>query len=856
MALSSGIRIGPYEILAPIGAGGMGEVYRAKDPRLGREVAIKVLPATFSKDSDRLRRFEQEARAAGVLNHPNITAVHDIGSYDGSPYIVTELLVGETLRARLASGPLPVRKAIDFAVQIARGLAAAHEKGIVHRDLKPENIFVTRDGRVKILDFGLAKLKQPEDAQGKTDLPTEAEGTEPGVVMGTMGYMSPEQVRGRPADPRSDIFAFGAILYEMLSGQRAFRGDTTADTITAILSKDPPDLTQSNREIHSGLERIVRHCLEKNPEERVHSAHDLAFELEALSGISAPAAVVPAAAAPTRLLVPILAGVAFLAAVVAAFSVGRRSVHAAPPSFTKLTFRRGEITAARFAQDGKTVLYAASWEGSPIEIFSAQADKPESRPFGSLNTDVLSMSSVGELAVSLDRHVYAPFVRTGTLAQIGLQSGGAPREILEDVEWADWSPDGKSLAVVREKSLRSRLEYPIGKMLYETAGWISHPRVSPGGDLVAFADHRGRWDDGGTVAVVDRDGKKRTLSTNFSSLQGLAWAPSGKEIWFTASPIANRGLYAVTLSGNQRLVARVTGSLTIQDIARDGRMLITQDSLRNGVLARGPGEDKERELSWLDFSVVWDISQDGKMIAFSESGEGGGPNYSVLVRGTDGSPAIRLGDGTAQGLSPDGKWVAALAPSGSNVQVVLLPTHTGEPRPIPGGGLTPSRVSWFPDGKRILLTASEPGHGSRLFIQDIDGGAPRALSPEGYRSDRRGVSPDGTRAWAFGPDRRAYVYPLAGGEPTPIAGIEPDDTPCEWGADGHSLYVYKRRELPAKVYLLDVATGKKTLWRELAPADAAGVGYLSPPSITPDGRGYVYNYTRVLSELYLVEGVK
>ncbi|HEY6928868.1 MAG TPA: hypothetical protein VJA66_04250, partial [Thermoanaerobaculia bacterium] len=651
-------------------------------------------------------------------------------------------------------------------------------------------------------------------------------------------------------------FSFGAILYEMLSGQRAFRGDTTADTITAILSKDPPDLTQTNRDIHPGLERIVRHCLEKNPEERVHSAHDLAFELEALSGISAPMAAAPAAARMNRSLVPILAGVLALAAIAAAFSIGRKSGHTTPPSFTKLTFRRGEITNARFAQDGKTVLYAASWEGRPIEIFSAQADKPESRPFGFPNADVLSMSSIGELAVSLDRHVYAPFVRTGTLAQIGLQSGGAPREILEDVEWADWSPDGKSLAVVREKSLRSRLEYPIGKTLYETAGWVSHPRVSPGGDLVAFADHAGRWDDGGTVAVVDRDGKKRTLSTNFSSLQGIAWGPSGKEIWFTASPIANRGLYAVSLSGNQRLVARVTGSLTIQDIARDGRMLVTQDSLRNGVLARGPGEDKERELSWLDFSVVWDISRDGKMIAFSESGEGGGPNYSVLIRGTDGSPAIRLGDGTAQGLSPDGKWVVALAPSGANFQVVLLPTHTGEPRPLPSGGLTPSRVSWFPDGKRLLVTASEPGHGSRLFIQDVDGGTPRALSPEGYRSDRRGVSPDGTRAWAIGPDRRAYVYPLAGGEPTAIAGIEPDDTPCEWGADGRSLYVYKRRELPAKVYLLDVATGKKTLWKELTPADAAGVGYLSPPSITPDGRGYVYNYTRVLSELYLVEGVK
>ncbi|HEV8231154.1 MAG TPA: serine/threonine-protein kinase, partial [Thermoanaerobaculia bacterium] len=264
MTLPSGSRLGPYEIVSPLGAGGMGEVYRAKDPRLGREVAIKVLPASFSKDPDRLRRFEHEARAAGVLNHPNITAVYDIGSVDGAPYVVTELLEGETLRSRLATGALSTRKALDYAIQIARGLAAAHEKGIVHRDLKPENLFVTNDGRVKILDFGLAKLKQPEEGSEKTDLATATAGTEPGVVLGTMGYMSPEQVRGKPADYRSDIFAFGAIFFEMLSGKRAFHGDTAADTMSAILTKEPPDLSATNRDVHPGLDRIVRHCLEKN----------------------------------------------------------------------------------------------------------------------------------------------------------------------------------------------------------------------------------------------------------------------------------------------------------------------------------------------------------------------------------------------------------------------------------------------------------------------------------------------------------------------------------------------------------------------------------------------------------------
>src|ERR1700682_3109646 len=323
MAIAPGTRLGPYEILAPIGAGGMGEVYRAKDPRLGREVAIKVLPASFSADHDRLRRFEQEARAAGLLNHPNITAVYDIGSADGAPSVVSELLEGETLRGRLAGGALPPRKAIDYAIQIARGLAAAHEKGIVHRDLKPENLFITKDGRVKILDFGLAKLTHSDDGWGeKTNRPTVTAGTDPGVVLGTMGYMSPEQVRGRDADRRSDLFSFGAILYEMLSGQRAFRGDTAADTITAILTKEPPDLSQTNKEIHPGLDRIVRHCLEKNPEERFESARDVAFDLDSLSGISAPTGVVaaPSKSRKARWLAP--AAIAAVLALVAGLAGG------------------------------------------------------------------------------------------------------------------------------------------------------------------------------------------------------------------------------------------------------------------------------------------------------------------------------------------------------------------------------------------------------------------------------------------------------------------------------------------------------------------------------------------------------
>jgi serine/threonine protein kinase len=291
MPLASGTWIGPYEIVGWLGAGGMGEVYRGRDPRLGRDVAIKLIPDTLASDSSRLQRFEQEARAAGQLNHPNILAVYDVGAHDGAPYIVSELLEGESLRARLQNGAVATRKAVDYARQIAEGLAAAHDKGIVHRDLKPENLFVTNEGRVKILDFGLAKLTQVGEGSGpQTNLPTAA-GTEPGMVMGTIGYMSPEQIKGKPADARSDIFAFGAILYEMLSGRRAFQADSAGETMAAILKEDPPDLSVTNQAISPGLERIVRHCLEKNPEQRFHSAHDLAFDIEALSGTSSGADV-------------------------------------------------------------------------------------------------------------------------------------------------------------------------------------------------------------------------------------------------------------------------------------------------------------------------------------------------------------------------------------------------------------------------------------------------------------------------------------------------------------------------------------------------------------------------------------
>src|SRR5579872_6820 len=417
MALPAGSKLGPYEIQSPLGAGGMGEVYRARDTRLNRDVAIKILPASYSADPERLQRFAQESRAAAALNHPNILSIYDIGETNGAPYVVSELLEGETLRDRLRNGPLSSRKAIDYAQQIARGLAAAHEKGIVHRDLKPENLFITNDGRAKILDFGLAKFTRPDADAAKVsgDDPTMQVATEVGTVMGTAGYMSPEQVRGKAADSRSDIFSFGAILYEMLSGKRAFHGDSAADTMSAILKEEPPDLAETNRNVSPALERVVRHCLEKSPAERFQSARDVAFNLEALTDVSGSSRsgvkALPEQKPVRRWMLPLVAGLLVVASWAGVYRYARRGVAVTNPTFHEITFRNGMIWAARFAPDGQTILYGAAWDGRPQEIFSTRFDSSDSRSVGLSPAQILSISSKGEMAISLHPLNTAPFAQ-------------------------------------------------------------------------------------------------------------------------------------------------------------------------------------------------------------------------------------------------------------------------------------------------------------------------------------------------------------------------------------------------------------------------------------------------------------
>jgi Tol biopolymer transport system component len=854
VSLSSGTRLGPYEIVEPIGAGGMGEVYRAKDPRLGRDVAIKVLPASFSQDADRLRRFEQEAKAAGLLNHPNVTAVYDVGTHDGAPYVVQELLEGETLRGVLAGGKLAPRRAVDYAVQIAHGLAAAHEKGIVHRDLKPENVFVTNDGRVKILDFGLAKLTQQEKEPAATDLPTATRGTEPGVVLGTIGYMSPEQVRGKTADARSDIFSFGAILYEALSGKRAFTGDSAADTMSAILREDPPELSVTNQSVSPALERIVRHCLEKSPERRFHSAHDLAFDLEALSTPSGLAAAPPDRGRRRIRLAPLAALAAAAAIAAAGYLVGRRGAEKPPLSFLQLTFRRGSISAARFGPDGQSFVYSARWEGALPRIFTGRAGTAESTPLAMPNAALAGVSARGELLAQLDSFPLRGFTFDGTLASVPL-AGGSPRPLLENIQWADWAPDGTRYAVVRDAAGKVQLEFPAGHPLFATAGFITHPRVSPRGDLIAFLEHPNQGDDGGFVSVVDPKGGKRRLTQTFATAWGLAWDPGGSRILFTAAKFGgNRALHAVDLGGREKLIAEVAGGLTLHDVAPGGRALVSRDDARVGMLAMAPGDSVERDLSWLDWTFLRDITADGRTVLFDETGQGGGAGYSIYVRGVDGSPAVRLGNGSGSSLSRDGKWVMSVPITPPPQQLVALPTGPGESRPLTHDAINHHSATWLPDGRGFVTLGDEPGRSSRLWVQEV-GGVARPISPEGMEYFYIPISPDGRWVAGRSHDRQVRLYSTQGAAPRQIPGIETADIPLRFSEDGRELYVLGR-QLPAQVFRVNLESGRREMWKELMPADRAGVASIFTVLPAADGRAYVYSYSRTLSQVYLVEGLK
>ena len=838
----------------------MGEVYRVRDTRLGREVALKVLPETFSRDADRLRRFEQEARAVAALNHPNILAIHDFGEQAGAPYLVSELLEGSSLRAELENGALPSRKAADYAAQIAQGLAAAHEKSIIHRDLKPENIFITKDGRVKILDFGLAKLAS-NVADGNTEiaamtltsLPTEA-----GVVLGTAGYMSPEQVRGSGVDSRTDIFAFGAVLYEMLSGKRAFRRDTAVETMTAILKEDPPELTESSHGISPGLERIVRRCLEKQPEQRFQSAKDLAFALETLSGSTSR--TMATAALDSRGKWPrwlAIGGTLFLGlAVGAAIAWYLRPGPLPVPTFVRASFEKGMVIRGRLAPDGTTVVYSGILEAGLPETYTIRKDYPESVPAGLHGAMILSISRQGQLAVIVRPKNYAHYQWYGTLATVPL-GGSAPRELLENVFDADWSPDGNGLAVIEGDQHTWRLQYPIGKVLLETNNWISDVRVSPDGQQLAFFRHPAAVvDDRGDVVLMDRAGHTRTLSSGWSSLEGMAWAPSGRELWFSAAQSGEQYcIDAIPLTGKQRTVYCGTAGTRVLDIAPSGRTLVATGETRFSMRLVNHGSTEERDLTWLNGSIFPRLNPDGSELLFSDVSEQAGNDYSVYVRKTDGSPPVRIGgNGYGTSLSPDGKWATILLPGDPAGRLQIVPVGPGQARTLHWDGFQPLFANWFPDGQHLLLDANQQGQPLSLYLTDIQGAAPKFIAAGALPWE--GVAPDGDSILIHNGGTWG-LRSIQKGVTRPVTAIQSNEDPLAWGTDSRHLFTATSGPASVRIDKLDLETGARELWQVWKPQDAAGdLPNSTRISMPADGRFMVVNSRTLLGQLYTSDTLK
>jgi len=861
MALASGTKLGPYEVLSFIGAGGMGEVYRARDSRLGRDVALKALPASFAADAERLRRFEQEARAVAALSHPNILAVHDIGQHEGAPFLVSELLEGESLRELLARGVPSHRRALDYAVQIAHGLAAAHSRNIAHRDLKPDNIFVTRDGRVKILDFGLAKsVEKPLRDAGMATMTAAAPATDIGVVMGTAGYMSPEQVRGAAVDCRTDIFSFGAVLYEMLSGQRAFKRDTTPETMAAILNDDPPELLESGRHIPPAVDRIVRHCLEKAPEQRFQAARDLAFDLEALSTLTGSTTVAVAKAKRRRNWWYVVAGAAVMAITIAiVWQLSAVRHPAAGSQFRQVTYRRGILGPARFTPDGRNVIYTAAWDGPEPEIYTVGANAIGGHSFGIKNARLLAVSKGGEIAVALAPVQLAPFLATGTLART-TDASNAPKPEIENIVATDFTPDGSALAIVRYVPAEQmcQVEYPIGKVLFRERG-IDNLRFSPNGEYLAFITHDNPGDDRGTAIVLRKTGEKVVASQLYESAQGLAWSASGDEVWIT-SPLESGEIHAISLSGKTRVPLAVPGRLRLQDISSTGQLLVEQGIARRGMVVSTGNGASQRDLSWLDFGYLRDMSKDGKMILFEEEGSES-QNYQIFVRDVDGSPAIPIGEGYGLAISRDKQWALGQKLTEPNNEIWLLPVGPGEARRISPANLSPHiAASFLSDGKHIVYVAAEAGHRARTWLQDLEGGKPRPITAEGTAGFL--VSTDdkwliaGRRTGAV-TVREAVLVSMDNGNVEPIRGLGPREEVLGWTSDGQLYVASETEDNSAAIHIdkLNPHTGARAAWRDLTMPPIGGV-FHDPPLITPDGSTYGFDYRLRLSDLYTVNGVR
>jgi len=888
MPLTAGSRVGPYQVLALLGAGGMGQVFRAHDTRLGRDVALKVLPGSFEGNADRLRRFEQEARAAGSLNHPNVLAVYDVGSHEEIVYLVSELLEGQTLSDRIAARPFPARKAIEIAIQIAQGLAAAHDKGIVHRDLKPDNLFLTRDGRVKILDFGLARQVGTDAGAGPGEsAPTETRLTEPGTVLGTVGYMSPEQVLGRPADQRSDLFSLGAILYEMLSGRRAFQRASPVETMNAILKEEPQDLSELAPALPPGVERIVRRCLEKGVAERFQSARDLGFALESLSqGAGARTAAGPGKHRRSAWLALFAALAAALAFLGRGVITPRADPGLASYRYAPLATAEGYEGQASWSADGRTVAYVADTEGL-LQVYTRSLES-------SMATRITrSLSDCQDPFWSPDstRLFYTSLAGSSLgLWSVGA-TGGTPQVVLRNAAAAALSPDGQTLALLREDAHQGNFSLSL---------WISSP---PGSDPKRYPSESlaaRRFGQG--FLRFSPDGKK--LGLFVASTSGDTRGEEGyssPELWVLPQP-----------SGPPRQVLQSLASMPDPgpfSWLPDGRRIVFAAEF----LGRTPG--KHLWTADTDSGQVTPItassgseeypalSPDGRQIAFTASEE----HYDLVEIPLDGSPLRRVPSTSRTeadpAWSPSGGQYAYVTDRTGRQEIWLRSAEGAFERPVVTDAsfrdpqtLLLSGVAFSPDGQRLAYQRRGL-EGFRIWISTVAGGqAVRLSQDEGYQ-DAPTWSPDGASIafTSLRQGRWALVRVGTGGSEAPLTikeGVIYPSNPrwsprgdwitCElaegfaivspdglrtrvladetwlahaWSRDGAALWAVRLSgELRLEAIAVDVETGQsRTIARDLGPAPPSSVP-LRGLSLSPDGRSLLTSIYRLRGDLWLLEG--
>ena len=858
MSLAPGLSLLQFRLVEKIGEGGMGEVWRAVDTTLDRDVAIKVPPLALAADTERLARFEREAKVLASLNHPNIAAVYGFPEARGLRFLAMEMVRGEDLARVLSRGPLPLNEALDAARQIAAALEAAHDHGVIHRDLKPANVMRTPDGQIKVLDFGLAKALGTADRSSAQSATITSAGSQAGTILGTASYMSPEQARGQIVDRRTDLWAFGCVLFEMLTGERAFGGATVTDVLAAVV-RGEPDWDRIPPDTPVAVRRLLRRCLEKEPRKRLRDAGDASLLLDE-SPEDGRVASLPAAPPRRATAVAILGIVVGLAGLVGGLWIARRGATSATTreasrvTFTRVTFERGMMRSARFAPDGRTIVYGAAWDGPPIKLYLARTDSPEGAPIPLPPGELFNISKSGEMAVGLG-FAYYGWLGTGTLARTSVL-GGSAREILTQVRSADWSPDGSELAVVHRVEGFDQLEYPVGTVLAKTTGYFADVRVSPDGERVAFADHPSWGDNRGNLAVVDRAGKRTTLASDFAIMQGVAWAPGGGEVWFTGSEGgAAAALYAANLGGPSRVVYPSMGFNELFDISADGRVLLGSQRTERDAMALMAGSTAPRSLVVPgEASVVRAISPDGRAVLVANQIP---KEYETFLIRSDRPGATRLGVGEGNAISLDGQW--ALLNAADYRSLFIVPLGVGPTRtlPNPDGIAYESIVTWLGDGKRVVVVGRHASEASRAYVVDIATGAGKPFGPSGamwpYFSGPP-VSPDDRLAIVQDGSGTPKLCPLDGGDALPILGLLPDDRPVTWCEDGSAIFV-AGRQLPISIDRLDLSSGRRTPWATITPSDSAGVRF-AVPMITPDGKYWTLSVARVLTGLYVVDGLR